>query len=127
METTKAVEVVRTTPEQVMARLARGERIVFLDSRNPKAWAASDVKIPGAIRVEADRVRDHMVDVPRGRTIVAYCTCHEEASSARVAQELMEAGYVDAQALEGGFDAWIGAGGPVEPKRGLPYSSAMNG
>ena len=74
METTKTVEVGRATPEQVMARLARGERIVFLDTRNPKAWAASEVKLPGAIRVEADRVREHLTEIPRGRPIVAYCT-----------------------------------------------------
>jgi rhodanese-related sulfurtransferase len=74
MATDKTVEVVRATPEQVMARLARGERIVFLDTRNPKAWAESDVKVPGAIRVEADRVRDYLSNIPRGRPIVAYCT-----------------------------------------------------
>lgn len=74
METTKALEVGRATPEQVMARLARGEQIVFLDTRNPKAWAESDVKIPGAIRTEADRVREHLAEIPRGQPIVAYCT-----------------------------------------------------
>jgi rhodanese-related sulfurtransferase len=74
MATDKAVEVGRATPEQVMARLARGDQIVFLDSRNPKAWAESDVMLPGAIRVEADRVRDHVQEIPRGRPIVAYCT-----------------------------------------------------
>ena len=74
MEAGKAIEVERVTPEQVMTRLARGEPIVFIDSRNPKAWGESDVKIPGAIRVEADRVRDHLAEIPRGRPIVAYCT-----------------------------------------------------
>jgi len=53
MEISQAVEVGRATPEQVMARLARGEKMVFLDTRNPKAWAESDARLPGAIRVEA--------------------------------------------------------------------------
>jgi rhodanese-related sulfurtransferase len=35
-----------------------------------------------------------------------------------VAQELMEAGYDDAQALAGGLNAWISGGGPLERKRG---------
>ena len=30
----------------------------------------------------------------------------------------MQAGYGDAQALLGGLDAWIAAGGPVVPKQG---------
>jgi rhodanese-related sulfurtransferase len=89
---------VRVTPEQVMARLARGEAIVFVDSRNHEAWSESDVKLPGAIRVEADRVTGHLSAIPLGRPIVAYCTCPNEKSSAGVAQELTEAGYV-AQAL----------------------------
>jgi len=57
-----------------MARLARGEKIVFLDTRNPKAWAEADAKLPGAIRVEADRVGEHVREIPHGRPIVTYCT-----------------------------------------------------
>ena len=67
-------DVARATAEQVMARLSRGEPIVFVDSRNPKAWAESDVTLPGAIRVEADRVRDHLSEIPKARPVVAYCT-----------------------------------------------------
>jgi hypothetical protein len=74
MQATQPTEVRRISAEEVKARLGRGERIVFLDSRNPTAWAESDVKLPGAIRVEADRVRDHLGEIPRGRPIVAYCT-----------------------------------------------------
>jgi rhodanese-related sulfurtransferase len=74
MQTSQETDVQRITAEDVKARLARGEPVVFLDSRNPKAWAESDVKVPGAIRVEADHVRSHLSEIPRGRPIVAYCT-----------------------------------------------------
>ena len=74
METTPMTQVGRITAAEVMDRMARGERFVFLDSRNPKAWAESDETLPGAIRVEAERVRDHLHEIPRGRPIVAYCT-----------------------------------------------------
>ena len=74
MQTSQMTEVPRITAEDAKARLARGEPIVFVDSRNPKAWGESDVKLPGAIRVEADRVPDHLAEIPRGRPIVAYCT-----------------------------------------------------
>jgi rhodanese-related sulfurtransferase len=33
-----------------------------------------------------------------------------------VAQELARNGYTKVYALKGGFDAWVEAGGPVEPK-----------
>lgn len=74
MEMSQTTQVGRVSADDVKARLARGEAIVFVDSRNPTAWGESDVKIPGAIRVEADRVRDHLSEIPRGRPIVAYCT-----------------------------------------------------
>jgi len=31
----------------------RGEQFTFVDSRNPKAWAEADQKLPNAIRVPA--------------------------------------------------------------------------
>ena len=74
MQSNTSTQVARISPSDAMARLARGEQIVFLDTRNPKAWAEGDVKLPGAIRVEADRVRDHLDEIPHGRPIVAYCT-----------------------------------------------------
>ena len=33
-----------------------------------------------------------------------------------MAQELTQAGYKDAKALVGGLDAWVRAGGALEPK-----------
>ena len=74
MPMAKTTEATRVTPEQVIASLARHGPVVFIDSRNPKAWADSEVKLPAAIRVEADRVREHLSEIPRGRPIVVYCT-----------------------------------------------------
>ena len=67
-------DVNRVTAEEVKSRIERGEPILFLDCRNPEAWAASDVRLPGAVRVEADRVAEHLSEIPRGRSIVTYCT-----------------------------------------------------
>ena len=74
MEMSQTAQDGRISVEDVKNRQARGEPIVFIDSRNPTAWGESDVKLPGAIRVEADRVRDHLAEIPRGRPIVVYCT-----------------------------------------------------
>jgi rhodanese-related sulfurtransferase len=54
--------------------MERGEPLVFLDTRNPKAWGESDLKLPGAIRMPADEVQEHLEEVPRGRAIITYCT-----------------------------------------------------
>jgi rhodanese-related sulfurtransferase len=52
----------------------RGEDVYFVDTRNPQAWAAADTKLPGAARVPADAVEQHLADMPHDRMIVAYCT-----------------------------------------------------
>ena len=65
---------VRVSVDEVSGQLERREPIVFLDVRNPQAWAASDVKLPGAIRIPLDELAGRADDLPRDRPIVAYCT-----------------------------------------------------
>ena len=55
-------------------RMDHGEDVFFVDTRNPKAWGEADTKLPGAIRVPADQVEQHLADIPRDRLIVTYCT-----------------------------------------------------
>lgn len=64
----------RISPEEVNAKLLAAEPIVFIDSRNAKAWAESDQKIPDAIRVPADAIEDHLKELNKDSTVVAYCT-----------------------------------------------------
>ena len=106
----------KITADDAWGRFERDELIVFVDSRNAKEWAASDVKLPGAIRVPADDVEAHLDEIPRDRSVVAYCTCPHEASSGRVAEKLAASGFTDVHPLYGGFAAWRDAGYPLEPK-----------
>jgi rhodanese-related sulfurtransferase len=55
-------------------RLNRGDDIFFVDTRNPTAWGEAETKLPGAIRIPADSVAEHIADLPRDRMIVTYCT-----------------------------------------------------
>ncbi|HZQ68560.1 MAG TPA: rhodanese-like domain-containing protein [Terriglobales bacterium] len=65
---------IRITPDEVRRRMQSGEQFTFLDSRNPHAWAQSDVTLPGAIRVPADQVDKHLSEIPKNQPVVAYCT-----------------------------------------------------
>ena len=40
----------KISPEEANARVLAGEPIIFADAHNPKAWASSGRKIPGALR-----------------------------------------------------------------------------
>ena len=68
------MEATRVTVDEVRERMDRGEQFAFVDTRNPVAWGESDVKLPGAIRVPADEVEEHLSEIPRGRAVITYCT-----------------------------------------------------
>lgn len=46
----------------------------MMASNRTKAWEESDRKIPGAIRVPADAVEDHIEEIDMDSTVIAYCT-----------------------------------------------------
>jgi len=52
----------------------RGEQFAFVDTRNPKAWAEAETKLPGAFRVSSDEVAKNISEIPRDRTVITYCT-----------------------------------------------------
>ena len=68
------MEVTRVTVDEIGERLNRGEQFAFLDTRNPQAWGESDQKLPGAIRMPADEVDQHVNEIPHDRTVITYCT-----------------------------------------------------
>ena len=110
------METTRVTVDEVKERMDRGEQFTFVDSRNPEAWSEAETKLPGAIRVPADDVAKYVDKIPRDRTVITYCTCPNEASSASVAQELSQQGFKNVHPLYEGLDAWQKAGLPLEPK-----------
>ena len=68
------MEATRVTADEVKERMDRGEQFAFVDTRNPQAWGAADTKLPGAIRVPADEVEQHLDEIPRDRAVITYCT-----------------------------------------------------
>jgi rhodanese-related sulfurtransferase len=68
------MEATRITVDEVKERLDRGEQFAFVDTRNPQAWGQSDSKLPGAIRVPAEELEQHVPEIPRDRAVITYCT-----------------------------------------------------
>jgi rhodanese-related sulfurtransferase len=67
-------EATRVTVDEIKERMDRGEQFAFVDTRNPKAWAEAETKLPEAIRVPADEVEQHLAEIPHDRTVITYCT-----------------------------------------------------
>ena len=74
MKAGEAMEVTRVTVDELKQRMDRGEEFAFVDTRNPKAWAEADKKLPGAIRLPADEVEEYLNEIPKDRTVITYCT-----------------------------------------------------
>ena len=70
----KAVEATRVTVDEVKERLDRGEQFAYIDTRNPQAWGEAETKLPGAIRVPADELEQHLDEIARDRAVITYCT-----------------------------------------------------
>jgi len=68
------MDSIRISPEEANALVLSGQKVIFLDSRNPTAWAESDAKIPGAIRMPVDEAEKHVPALDKDATIIAYCT-----------------------------------------------------
>jgi len=95
--------------------IASGAAPLIVDVRSATAVALEPKRIPGAIRVPLNEVKDRLLGLSREREIVAYCTCPNEVSAAEVAKILMDNGFRRVRPLRGGLDAWIAAGHAVEP------------
>lgn len=60
--------------EELRKRMEAGEEFVFVDVRNPQAWAESEAMVPNAIRMPLDGFEPELPRIPKERNIVTYCT-----------------------------------------------------
>lgn len=108
------VETIRMDPAELHHLLQSDAPPIVLDVRARAAYEVGNGQIPGSVRVLPDEIGDWAATAENHRLIVAYCTCHDEAASGRVARYLNEHGFT-ARALRGGYLAWE-AEYPIEPK-----------
>lgn len=86
---------------------------VIIDALAP-ASRQREGMIPGAIPVETLRLDSIPVSLPLDAEVIVYCACPNEASAARIAQQLIRMGCIRVRPLTGGIFAWKDAGFDVE-------------
>ena len=104
----------RLTPAELRLRLESSDPPRIVDLRSAIAFEVTREALPGAIRLDPEELDKRHTDIPRNRDIVLYCTCPNETTSARVALALKKRGIERVFPLEGGFEAWVAGGHPVE-------------
>jgi molybdopterin/thiamine biosynthesis adenylyltransferase/rhodanese-related sulfurtransferase len=110
-------EIEETTPEDVQARLRRGEGIVLLDVREQEE--VEEGIIPRARHLGRAHFESRVEDVvpDKGSEVVVYCA--SGVRSIFAAKTLTELGYSKVSSLAGGINRWRGLGLPVQLPRVL--------
>jgi thiosulfate sulfurtransferase len=104
-----SAQAIRNVPRisiDELKALMEKNAVLVIDVRDPDSFAKG--RIPGAVNVDytqifqqAERFKDEK------RTIVTYCACAREMTSARAAVDLAAKGITGAKALVGGWDEWV--------------------
>ena len=110
----KALSIKRMTPEELKTKIDANENILIVDTRNRLDRNTDPVRIPGAFHILPEHVEFQRQDIDFNREIVIYCTCPNEATSARVAVKLRRMGLTRVRPLQGGLEVWRERNLPLE-------------
>lgn len=103
------------SPARLKERLEQTEPLLLLDVRRRESFRQQPMGIRGAVPVLLDADPVVLPDVDRQQDILVYCLCTGQASSTRVAQWLVAAGYQRVSVLAGGLPGWKAAGHTLAP------------
>jgi membrane protein DedA with SNARE-associated domain/rhodanese-related sulfurtransferase len=109
----REVEMSRITVDDLHELMSAGHEPLVIDVRSEASIKIDGRRIPGALSVELNAMREKAAELPRDRDIVLYCNCPNEVSAARAARLLAEAGLARVRPLAGGIDAWVASGRPI--------------
>ena len=113
--------VATITAEELKTKLADNQPVTIIDVRGSEGYAASTSTIKGAIHFKARKIKARLKyaplkDLPKDREIVTYCACPNDESSISAAEILQASGFKRVRVLQGGWNEWLRAKGPVEPR-----------
>jgi rhodanese-related sulfurtransferase len=104
-------QIEEVTPEQVRDMQARGDRVVYLDVREPNEWNLG--RLPHAIHLPRGHLEGKVEAlVDRNQKVVVYCARGNRSALAALTMKQM--GYADVTSMARGFMGWADIGGEVE-------------
>jgi membrane protein DedA with SNARE-associated domain/rhodanese-related sulfurtransferase len=117
--------VLLVNPHEVARDMAAGAYVY--DVRSHGYFDAKAFRIQGSRRLDPNSLHHSDVKLPDDGKVYVYCTCVRQATSARVARELLKNHALDGvriAVISGGLRAWRKAGLPIEPVP-LPEMAAL--
>jgi membrane protein DedA with SNARE-associated domain/rhodanese-related sulfurtransferase len=104
----------RVRPSEAARKISTDGALIY-DVRSHGYYDQKARRIQGSKRLEPNALNQQPLEMPPdGRIVYLYCTCQGDATSIRVAKELIGRGFHVA-VIAGGLRAWRRAGLPLEP------------
>lgn len=104
----------RVRPAEAASKISADGALIY-DVRSHGYYDGKARRIQGSKRLEPNALNQRWLEMPPdGRMVYLYCTCQGDATSIRVAKELIGRGFHVA-VIAGGLRAWRRAGLPLEP------------
>ncbi|HTD55825.1 MAG TPA: rhodanese-like domain-containing protein [Silvibacterium sp.] len=103
------------TPEALHALLQARQEVLLFDVRQPLDLLADSEIIPGAKRLDPEKVIENPSLIPKQRDAVVYCTCPSDRTARMILQKALASKFLRVKFLRGGLNAWKAKGYPVEP------------
>jgi membrane protein DedA with SNARE-associated domain/rhodanese-related sulfurtransferase len=100
-------------PEEAAREMTSADAWIC-DVRSHGYLDAKATRIRGSRRLDPNALNRSKGALPLDRPVFVYCTCLREATSARVARDLLAEG-IRVAVIKGGLRAWKKAGLPIEP------------
>jgi rhodanese-related sulfurtransferase len=103
---------IEVTPHEVEALIARGEKFLFVDVREP--WEHQTARIEGAVLIPLREIPANLAPLARTGEVVLFC--HHGMRSLDAALWLREQGVGGARSMTGGIERWAMEIDPLVPR-----------
>ena len=100
------------TPSEVKARLARGDKFLFVDVR--EKWEYETSRIEGAVLIPLREIPEKLAALAKAGEIVLFC--HHGVRSLDAAAWLHSQGVEKARSMSGGIERWATEIDPSVPR-----------
>src|ERR1044071_177870 len=107
--------------EELKTKVAGNQPVLIIDVRSSEGYANSKTTVKGALHFKLRKLKSRLAfapfkDLSKDREIVTYCACPNDESSIAAAEILLASGFKRVSVLKGGWQGWLKASGPVEPR-----------
>jgi rhodanese-related sulfurtransferase len=104
------------TAAELKSKIAKHEPVSIIDLRADTLYEQSDKTIKGAFHTKVRKAATRLRATPRDNEVVTYCACAADEAAIIAARSLLANGFKRVRVLRGGWNAWLQAGGQVQPK-----------